>query len=129
MDYINQMDKEKTPANKIKSFAKAYAILQNSITFCTGKDDLGVDDSIQVLIYVMIKACPKKIWSNFNYARIFIDPELSKKQFGLLLTQMEMIITIIENMKSSDLIDVKESEFGVDEKEEDINVDLDELSK
>ena len=40
-----------------------------------------------------------------------------------------MIITIIENMKSSDLIDVKESEFGVDEKEEDINVDLDELSK
>lgn len=124
MDYINEMDNEKTPSNKIKSFGKAYAILQNSITFCTGKDELGVDDSIQVLIYVMLKAKPKRILTNFNYARIYIDPELSKKQFGLLLTQMEMIVTIIENMKYSDLNDVKEQDFGVDEKEEDINVDL-----
>ena len=124
MDYINEMDNEKTPSNKIKSFGKAYAIIQNSITFCTGKDDLGVDDSIQVLIYVMLKAQPKRILTNFNYARIYIDPELSKKQFGLLLTQMEMIVTIIENMKYTDLIDVKEQDFGIDEKEEDINVDL-----
>ena len=125
MNHINDMDKQISPANKIKSFGKAFAILQNSITFCTGKDELGVDDSIQVLLYVLLKAKPKKIWSNFNYSRLFIDPELSKKQFGLLLTQMEMVITIIENMKYTDLIGISEEQFGVDEKYEDINIDED----
>ena len=123
MEYINNMDNETTPTAKIKCFNKAFGILQNSITFCTGKDELGVDDSLQVLIYVIIKAQPKKIWTNFNYARLFIDPELSKKQFGLLLTQLEMVITVINDLKHSDLMGVTEEEFGKDEKMEDIEID------
>ena len=123
MEYINSMDNETTPTAKIKAFNKAFGILQNSITFCTGKDELGVDDSLQVLIYVIIKAQPKKIWTNFNYARLFIDPELSKKQFGLLLTQLEMVITVINDLKYTDLMGVSEEEFGKDEKMEDIEVD------
>ena len=125
IEHINEMDKQTCPANKIKSFGKAFAILQNSITFCTGKDELGVDDSIQVLLYVLLTAQPKRIWSNFNYSRLFIDPELSKKQFGLLLTQMEMVIAIIENMKYTDLIGVTEEQFGVDDNYDDIDVDND----
>ena len=123
MEYINNMDNETTPTAKIKCFNKAFGILQNSITFCTGKDELGVDDSLQVLIYVIIKAQPKKIWTNFNYARLYIDPELSKKQFGLLLTQLEMVITVINDLKYSDLMGVHEAEFGKDEKMEDIEID------
>lgn len=126
MEYINNMDNEITPSSKIKSFNKAFAILQNSITFCTGKDELGVDDSLQVLIYVIIKAQPKRIWTNFNYARLFIDPDLSKKQFGLLLTQLEMVLTVISNLKYTDLVGVSEEQFGVDDKMEDIQIENDE---
>jgi uncharacterized protein YqiB (DUF1249 family) len=74
---------------------------------------------------VLLTAQPKRIWSNFNYSRLFIDPELSKKQFGLLLTQMEMVIAIIENMKYTDLIGVTEEQFGVDDNYDDIDVDND----
>ena len=122
------MDNEKTPSSKIKCFNKAFAILQNSITFCTGKDELGVDDSLQVLIYVLIKAQPKKIWTNFNYARLYIDPELSKKRFGLLLTQLEMVITVIKDLKYTDLIGVTEEQFGKDGNMDDINIENDDYS-
>ena len=126
MEYINNMDNEITPSSKIKSFNKAFAILQNSITFCTGKDELGVDDSLQVLIYVIIKAQPKRIWTNFNYARLFIDPDLSKKQFGLLLTQLEMVLIVISDLKYTDLVGVSEEQFGTDDKMEDIQIENDE---
>ena len=41
MKYFNDMDNKRTPLDKIKSFNKGFQIIQNSITFCTGKDELG----------------------------------------------------------------------------------------
>ena len=115
MKNINEMDNQKTPIDKIKYFNKAFGILQNSITFCSGKDELGVDDSITILQYVFLKAKPKMMISNMNYSMLFIDSELSKKQYGMLLTQINMIVTIIENLKYSDLINVSEDDFGKDD--------------
>ena len=115
MNYINEMDNKFTPADKIKSIAKAFSILQNSIAFCSGKNELGVDDTIKPLIYILLKSKPKKIFSNFNFCQLFLDPELSKKQFGILLTQICMIMNIIKDMKYTELIDVTEEQFGKDE--------------
>jgi len=115
MSYINEMDKKFTPADKIKSIAKAFSILQNSITFCSGKNELGVDDTIKPLIYIVLKSKPKKLFSNYNYSQLYLDPDLSKKQYGILLTQICMIMNIIKDMKHSELIDVTEEQFGKDE--------------
>ena len=115
MSYINEMDKKYTPADKIKSIAKAFSILQNSITFCSGKNELGVDDTIKPLIYIVLKSKPKKLFSNYNYSQLYLDPDLSKKQYGILLTQICMIMNIIKDMKHSELIDVTEEQFGKDE--------------
>ena len=115
MDYINEINDKFTPLEKIKSFAKAFNILQNSITFCSGKNELGVDDTIKPLIYVLLKAKPKNIFSNFNYSQLFLNPDLSKKQYGILLTQMNMIMNIIKEMKNTDLIGVSKEQFGTDE--------------
>ena len=115
MNYINEMDNKYTPADKIKSIAKAFSILQNSITFCSGKNELGVDDTIKPLIYVVLKSKPKSIFSNYNYSQLYLDPDLSKKQYGILLTQICMIMNIIKDMKHSELINVSEEQFGKDE--------------
>ena len=115
MDLINEMDYKLTPQDKVKNFGKAFAILQNSITFCSGKNDLGIDDTISSLIYVMLKSKPKNIFSNSKYCQLFLDPELAKKEYGILLSQIEMIKNIIYDMKYSDLIGVTEEQFGKDE--------------
>ena len=115
MNLINDMDNKLTPQDKVKNFGKGFSILQNSITFCSGKNDLGIDDTISSLIYVLLKAKPKNIFSNSKYCQLFLDPELSKKQYGILLSQIEMIKNIINDMKYSDLIGITEEEFGKDE--------------
>ena len=115
MSLIEEMDNKFTPEDKVKNFGKAFAIVQNSITFCSGKNDLGIDDTISTLIYVILKARPKNLFSNSKYCQLFLNPELSKKQFGILMSQIEMIKNIIYDMKSKDLIGVSEEEFGQDE--------------
>ena len=115
MNLIVEMDEKLTPADKVKNFGKAFGILQNSITFSSGKNDLGIDDTISTLIYVMLKSKPKNIFSNSKYCQLFLNPELAKKQYGILLSQIEMIKNIIYEMKYTDLIGVTEEEFGKDE--------------
>ena len=114
MELINEMDRKYTPFDKVRSFGKAFLILQNSITFCSGKDELGIDDTLTVLVYVILKSKPRNIVSNSKYCQLFLNPELSKKQYGILLTQFEVAKNIIFGLKHTDLIGVTEEEFGKD---------------
>ena len=112
---INELDEKFTPVDKVEKFGKAFAILQNSLTFSSGKGDLGIDDTISILIYVIMKAKPKNLFSNSKYCQLFLNVELSKRLYGILLSQIEMVKNIIYNMKYTDLIGVTEEEFGKDE--------------
>ena len=113
---IREMDEKFTPQDKIKNFGKAFAILQNSITFSSGKNELGIDDTITTLIYVILKSKPKNIFSTAKYCVLLLNPDLSKKEYGILLSQLEMVKNIIYDMKYNDLIGVTEEQFGKDEK-------------
>ena len=114
MEYINDMDKKLTPLDKIKTFGKAFQILQNSMKFSSGKSDLGLDDVLPLVIYVILKSQPKKINTNYNFCKNYINPELDKKEYGLLLMQIGMAINVINDMKYTDLINVTEEQFGND---------------
>jgi hypothetical protein len=113
--YLNELDSKYTPQDKIKLVIKSFGILQNSISFCSGKKELGVDDTIKPLIYVLIKAKPKNIFSNYNYSQLFMSDALCKTQYGVTLTQFFMIMNIIKDMKYNELIGVSEEKFGRDE--------------
>jgi hypothetical protein len=121
IEYIESMNDKLTPSDKIKCFIKAVSILENSINFSSGKDNLGIDDSLQVLIYVMIKSCPKNITSNSKYCEMYLNSELSKSELGINYSRLCMVIKAINDMKYSDLFDVSEEQFGKDEIEIDEN--------
>ena len=114
INYIKDMENKLTPIDKINNFGKAINILKNSMTFNSGKTDLGLDDTLSFIIYIVIKSKFKNIFSTLNYCTFYINQELSKKQFGNYLTQLKMVINIIKNMKYNDLIDVTEKQFGKD---------------
>lgn len=114
IEYINSMDTKYTPVDKITMFGKAFSILQNSMSFTTGQTDLGVDDILPLLIYVVLKSKPKMINTNYNYCKYYINPELDKKQYGMLLMQIGMAITVINDMKHTDFIGVTKEQFGSD---------------
>ena len=121
IEYIESMNDKLTPSDKIKCFIKAVSILENSINFSSGKDNLGIDDSLQVLIYVMIKSRPTNIISNSKYCEMYLNSELSKSELGINFSRLSLAITAIKDMKYSDLIDVSEEQFGKDEIEKDEN--------
>jgi hypothetical protein len=114
VNYINKINDKYTPIDKIKIFGKAFQILQNSMTFSSGKSDLGIDDTLPLLIYVIIKAKPDMIYTNYIFCKYFLNNELEKKEYGLLLMQIGMVIKIIANMKYTELKNVSEEEFGYD---------------
>ena len=115
VNYISEMDKKLTPLDKIKIFGKAIDILKNSMTFNSGKADLGLDDTLPFIIYILLKSKQEKIYTNFNYCNLFINPEFSKGHYGSMLTQLGMVMDIIKNMKYNELIGVSEQQFGKDE--------------
>ena len=114
-EFINKIDIKYTPIDKINMFGKAFQILQDSMSFSSGKSDVGTDDVLPLLHYVMIKAKPKMIYTNYVFCKYYINQNLLKKQIGFLLAQIGMFIKIICNMKFSHLKGVTEEQFGVDE--------------
>ena len=112
---MEDLDEQLTPIDKIKCFAKAVGILQNSIKFSSGKTYLGPDDTNDSLAYIMIKSKQKNIFSNYKYCGLYLNKVLANEQYGFISAQLEMIINKIETMKYDELIGVTEKEFGKDE--------------
>ena len=118
IEYLKDIDDELTPVDKIKKLGKVIEIIQNSIYFVSGKTELGVDDVIKPLIYTMIKTKPKNICSNYQYCELYLNSELAKTQYGIVLSQIGLVIEYIKNMKYNDLINVSVEQFGKDEKKD-----------
>ena len=114
IDYVNEIKTKKTPVDKLINFGKAIDIIKNSITFNSGNTDLGLDDTLSFIIYIVIKSEFKNIYTNLNYCKLYMNQELAKKVYGSLLTQLNMVINIIKDMKYNDLINVTKEQFGND---------------
>ena len=111
MNYINEADEKYTPIDKLKCYGKAFSILQNSINFCSGKEELGVDDTVPPLIYIFIKSKPKNLISNYNFCTLLLNPLMAKKEFGIILSQIGLVMNVIKDMTHKDLINITEEEF------------------
>ena len=112
MNYINEADEKYTPIDKLKCYGKAFSILQNSINFCSGKEELGVDDTVPPLIYIFIKSKPKNLITNYNFCTLYLSPILAKKEFGIILSQIGLVMNVIKDMTHKDLINISEEEFN-----------------
>ena len=120
IQYFDNLDEKLTPIDKIKTIGKAFDIIQKSISFSAGKDKLGTDDILDPFLFVVIKAKPKNIFANYKYCELYLNQDLSKTQYGIILQQFYTVISHIKNMKNTDLIGVSEEQFGKDEIEGEI---------
>ena len=115
IEYVKEMDNNKTPMDKINCFGKAMNFLSNSMEFNSGKADFGVDDLLPLLIYIVIKAKPERLDTNYNYCLLYLNKDLNKRQYGSILTQIGLITNIIKKMKYTDLNNVTKEQFGSDD--------------
>ena len=96
--FVENMENEMSPANKIHEFEIIDMIINNII------DIYGYDQSYynSLLLYVFIKANPKIIDSTLKYINIFLNNDL-KMQYDGLIKKMKNLVKSL-------------SEFGAEEK-------------
>ena len=96
--FVENMENEMSPANKIHEFEIIDMIINNII------DIYGYDESYydSLLIYVFIKAKPKLMDSTLKYINIFLNNDL-KTQYDKLIKKMNRLTKSL-------------SEFGAEEK-------------
>ena len=104
--HLYQMEKEKSPMAKMEEILKIAELIQSTIVFSTGKQENSVDDNLPFMLYVVIKACPKKFASNVNFIDLFLDPVLKKHKLGHLLSQIKILAGMLQNFTFKNLINI-----------------------
>jgi hypothetical protein len=107
---IKKMDEAKSVFEKLDCIKKVTVNINNTLKFSTGKNkDAGQDEITPILQYIVIKAHPKKMISNINYIKCFLDKN-NTGQNRFLLTQIESAVTFILNIDYN-LLKMKKEEF------------------
>jgi hypothetical protein len=108
VSFINNMNSEMSPTNKLREFEKINLIINNIITL------YGYDKSmyINLLIYVFIKGRPTGLFSTFRYIEIYLSEDMKKEEkTKILLSRFKELISKIGGFSEIDLVGFDKDSF------------------
>ena len=95
---IRKMDEARSVFDKLNLIINAHNSINNTIKFSSGKDDdSGQDEMTPIFQYIILKANPKRMYSNINYLKCFLGDNLTDSR-GFLLSQIESATSYINNI-------------------------------
>ncbi len=106
-ELLLKLDNEKSPLKKIDCLFEISYKIKNIIQFNNGSDVVGVDDSLPIFQYAVIKAQPNKFSSNFKYMNMFLNNEYRSGPKDHLISQMSVICEFIKSISYDKLNDVR----------------------
>ena len=110
--WIKKIDESKSIRDKLLCIGGAYNTMNNTIKFSSGKNEnAGQDELTPIFQYIIIKAQPKRIFSNINFIKCFLTDIDLTGELGFLLTQMESSTSFIMNIDYQHL-KITEEEFN-----------------
>ena len=106
---IKKMDEARSVLDKLELIVNAHTSVNNTIKFSSGKeDDSGQDEMTPILQYIILKAYPKRMYSNINYIKCFLGDSNLTDSRGFLLSQIESAASYINNLDYNHLKITKE---------------------
>ena len=109
---MRKIDSGKSVYDKLNYIAAAHNTINNTIKFSSGKkEDAGAEELSPIFQYIIIKAKPKRFFSNINYIKAFLNPNKCKGMHGFLLSQMEFAASFITQIDYKKL-KISEEEFN-----------------
>ena len=109
---IKKFEDSKSLDEKLNCIFNMHAYINNIFKFNTGKDtEIGQDELTPVLQYLIIKIQPRRIISNINYLKCFLNDEdlISKK--GFLMSQIDSAVTFVLSINYYHL-NISEEEYN-----------------
>ena len=101
------LDMEKSPKKKYQVVIEIFQTIYKINQFNDVKD-LSADDNIEILVYIFVRIQPKRIHTNIEFMKLFINNEADDIQ----LTHLTTVCKILQNIKFNHLLNINENEFN-----------------
>ena len=111
MKYIKLIENEKSPRKNLINLSEVFKLISNLEMFNGGERGQGVDDTILILNYAIVKARPKHLFTNTKYLQLFIGENENKCE-GSQLAQLMSICTFLLSIKYDKFYNINEEEFN-----------------
>ena len=108
--YLILITKEKSVRKKL-AYTKLIFESMNNLGAFNGEGNFGIDDQMQILNYVFIKANPSNIYSNCQFMEIFIGDKKEGIE-GQNLVELKAICQHVTNLSSLELKGISKEEFN-----------------
>ena len=109
---IKKFEDSKSLDEKINCIFNMHAYINNIFKFNTGKDtEIGQDELTPVLQYLIIKIQPRRIISNINYLKCFLNEEDLISKRGFLMSQIDSAVTFVSSINHN-LLNISEAEYN-----------------
>ena len=109
VNFIIQIDSERTPGKKIDAFNKLNNYIIETIAFNKGNKNIDENELFPVFIYAIIKAKPFKMMTNIIYMDLFLDQKVSEN--NKLLESLKKIINTLIKFTYKNLKGVTQEEY------------------
>lgn len=113
MKWIKKIDIAKSINEKLFCISNAYNTMNNTIKFNSEeKNEVPAQEELaRIFQYIIIKAEPKRMFSNIYYIKTFLDDEdIKNKKKGFFLSKLSLAIKLILNLNNQHL-NISEEEF------------------
>jgi len=93
---LNQMDNRLTPLEKLDCIVECFKTITQVLELASAKEGGGgADETLPIMIYVLLLACPKRIHSNIHFITLLRDSEKMQAREGYCFTQVESAVLTI----------------------------------
>ena len=105
---FDKLDKEKSPRKKILIISEIFKTMVKIKIF--NMEQSGVDDILNILVFIFVQVKPKYIYTDIQYIELFINKPSGniQSQFAIMKTACKFIT----NIESKKLLGVDEEEFN-----------------
>ena len=110
-ELLIKLNLEKSPLQKLDCIIKLSQKVKNIIEFNNGSDLIGVEDTLPIFQFAVIKAQPERLNSNYKYINLYLNKELRGGNKGHLLSQIKIIGEFIKDISYENFNDVNQEQF------------------
>jgi len=113
VEALLEMDKMTSPQEKLEVFVDCISMITDLLTMNSSKHEPpGADDTLPILIYVLIKANPPRLCSNLNFISKFRSDRKMQSQAGYCFMQVKAAVHFLNNI-TPDQLNMNEVEYSL----------------
>ena len=98
IEALQNIENYRSPADKLNCFVNCMSIIVNVLSLMSSGGGIGTDDSLPIIIYIVLKAKPERLYSNLNYISKFRHQSKMIGLKGFVFQQFQSAASFIESL-------------------------------